>query len=217
MARVYLAGPDVFLPDPAAQGERLKAICARHRMVGVFPLDPLDGGDPEQWADLPLAERIARRNEAHILGCDMLVANLTPFRGPSADAGTVFELGFMRALGRPVSGWTNVAAGFTERTLAFTGRATAAERDADGMALEAFDCVDNLMIDGAIHASGGALVVARVTPEARWSDLGAFEACVARLAALLPQPNVHSQPRQINVSCIMSEKRLTGALPTEEL
>ena len=188
--RVYLAGPDVFLPDPTARGERLKAICARHRMEGVFPLDPLDGGDPEDWADLPLAERIARRNEAHILGCDLLVANLTPFRGPSADVGTVFELGFMRALGRPVSGWTNVAAGFTERTLAFTGRVSAAERDADGMALEAFGCVDNLMIDGAIHASGGALVVARVMPEARWSDLGAFEACIARLAGLYPQANV---------------------------
>ena len=39
--------------------------------------------------------------------CDAAVANLTPFRGVSADAGTAFEVGFMRALGRPVLGYTN--------------------------------------------------------------------------------------------------------------
>lgn len=185
--RCYLAGPDVFLPDPEARGARLKEICARHHIVGVFPLDVSDD-EPEAWAVLPLAGRIALRNEAHIRGCDALVANLTPFRGPSADAGTAFELGFMRALGRPVSGWTNVAVDFTARTLAHTGVAKATGRDADGMAVEAFGCVDNLMLDGAIHASGGCLVVANVAPAARWSDLGAFEACIARLAAVLPRP-----------------------------
>ena len=189
--RFYLAGPDVFLPDPQARGARLKEICARHDIDGVFPLDP-PRDEPHAWAALPEAQRIALRNEAHIRSCDALVANLTPFRGPSADAGTVFELGFMRGLGRPVSGWTNVAAGFTARTLAFAGLPhaglAASQRDADGMAVEAFGLVDNLMIDGAIMASGGALVVANVTGAARWSDLGAFEACVARLAATVPRP-----------------------------
>ena len=186
--RCYLAGPDVFLPDPQARGVALKQICARHDIDGVFPLDPLAGGEPAAWAALPLAGRIALRNEAHIRACDALVANLTPFRGPSADPGTVFELGFMRALGRPVSGWTNVAADFTARTVAYAGLAKSGVRDADGMAIEAFGRVDNLMIDGAIHASGGALVVANVAAAARWSDLGAFEACIARLAAVLPRP-----------------------------
>ena len=36
---VYLAGFDVFLPDAAAQGERLKALAARHGFDGLFPLD----------------------------------------------------------------------------------------------------------------------------------------------------------------------------------
>ncbi len=190
LLRCYLAGPDVFLPDPEARGARLKEICARHDIAGVFPLDPLQDDEPEAWAALPPAGRIALRNEAHIRGCDALVANLTPFRGPSADAGTVFELGFMRALGRPVSGWTNVAADFTARTLAHVGiaKAKTVGRDADGMAVEAFGCVDNLMLDGAILASGGCLVVANIAPAARWSDLGAFEACIARLAAVLPRP-----------------------------
>lgn len=190
--RCYLAGPDVFLPDPEARGARLKEVCARHDIIGVFPLDPLQAAEPEAWAALPQSGRIALRNEAHIRGCDLLVANLTPFRGPSADAGTVFELGFMRALGRPVAGWSNVAADFTARTLAHAGLPTAAARDVDGMAVEAFGCVDNLMIDGAVFASGGCLVVANVAAAARWSDLGAFEACIARLAAVLPRPELAS-------------------------
>ena len=33
---VYLAGFDVFLPDAAAQGERLKALAARHGFDGLF-------------------------------------------------------------------------------------------------------------------------------------------------------------------------------------
>lgn len=186
--RVYLAGPDVFLPDPYTRGAALKAICARHGLTGVFPLDDLDEAEPADWADRPLPHRIALRNEAHILGSGALIANLTPFRGPSADAGTVFELGFMRALGRPVFGWSNTTQGFTERTLAFLGGATPdgeGWRDAEGMALERFGCLDNLMIDGAVVASGGSLETADVPAEARWTDLAAFERCVARLAALV--------------------------------
>lgn len=184
--RVYLAGPDVFLPDAAARAARLKAICARHGLLGVSPLDGLAAGDPTCWDGLAEPLRIARRNEAHIAGCAALIANLTPFRGPSADAGTVFELGFMRALGRPVHGWSNDAAPFIARTRAAIGHASHADgtfRDAEGLLLEDFgDLADNLMIDGAIHAAGGVLVRHPVAPALRWVDLAAFEACVARVA-----------------------------------
>jgi Nucleoside 2-deoxyribosyltransferase len=30
-------------------------------------------------------------------GCDAMIVNLTPFRGPSADVGSAYEMGFMRA------------------------------------------------------------------------------------------------------------------------
>ena len=43
MTRVYLAGPDVFLPDAAAWLERKKAICAGVGLTGVSPLDALRG------------------------------------------------------------------------------------------------------------------------------------------------------------------------------
>ncbi len=181
--RVYLAGPDVFLADPVARGDRLRALCAERGLHGVFPLDPLDAAEPAEWASLPEWERIARRNEGHILSCDALIANLTPFRGPSADVGTVFELGFMRALGRPVFGWSNVATGFEQRTRALCG--IAGERDAEGMAVESFGCTDNLMIDGAIRSSGGILILADVPAERKWLDLVAFERCVAACASQL--------------------------------
>ncbi len=190
--RVYLAGPDVFLPDPLARGAALKAICARHGLTGVFPLDPLPGSEPAAWAALPEWQRIALRNEAHIRGCDALIANLTPFRGPSADVGTVYELGFMRALGRPVSGWSACAVPYAERARAFAGPAVARDgvwRDAEGLAIEAFGCADNLMIDGALSAAGGCEAAA-LPPARRWHDLSAFAICVERIAVCLRKQDI---------------------------
>ncbi len=183
--RIYLAGPNVFLPDATAIAEAKKAICARHGLRGVFPLDPVESPEAEAAADLYL--QIYLKNEAHIRGCDALIANLTPFRGPSADAGTVYELGFMRALGRPVLGYANTDVTFRDRTLEFLG-AAARQRapddwvDGEGLHLESFGLTDNLMIDGGIVAAGGRLVTRAVPAEARWSDLSAFEDCVVALA-----------------------------------
>jgi nucleoside 2-deoxyribosyltransferase len=180
--RVYLAGPCVFLPDPVARGAAMKAICARHGLAGVFPLDPLHG-EPEDWATLHEAFRISRRNEAHIASCDALVANLTPFRGPSADVGTVFELGFMRALARPVFGWSNDARGFAARTRAGIG--AEGSTDHDGLLIEDFGLSDNLMIEGAIHAGGGAMVLGACDAAEIWTSLAAFETCIGRVRGLL--------------------------------
>lgn len=183
--RIYLAGPDVFLPDAQAISDAKKAICARHGMQGVFPLDPVSCAEADAAPDLFM--QIYLRNEAHIRACDALIANLTPFRGPSADAGTVYELGFMRALGRPVLGYANTDQTFRDRTLAFLGP-EARQRGADdwvdgeGLHLESFGLTDNLMIDGGILAAGGQLVTRAVPAAERWSDLSAFEDCVAALA-----------------------------------
>jgi nucleoside 2-deoxyribosyltransferase len=37
--RVYLAGPDVFYPDAAERAARLKEMCHKNGLEGVFPLD----------------------------------------------------------------------------------------------------------------------------------------------------------------------------------
>ncbi len=182
--RVYLAGPDVFLPDAPQRGERLKRVCARHGLAGVFPLDPLPG-EPAEWAALPLARAIARRNEAHIRRCDALVANLSPFRGPGADNGTAYELGFARALGRPVFGWSSAAGSYLERCALWPGAARdgAAWRDPDGLEVESFGLPDNLMMACAVEESGAVVVTGE--PGVDSGDLGPFERCVVLAARAL--------------------------------
>src|SRR5262249_58475336 len=129
--RAYLAGPDIFLPDAGGWAERKKAICARHGLVGVSPLDHLPEA-PRDWDALPEWRRLALRNEAHIRSCDLMIANLTPFRGPSADVGTVYELAYMRGLGRPVFGYATTAVGFARRTLDFASAHGGVVAGADG-------------------------------------------------------------------------------------
>jgi nucleoside 2-deoxyribosyltransferase len=182
--RAYLAGPDIFLPEARQWAECKKAICARHGLIGVSPLDALPD-EPSDWAALPKWWRIALRNERLIRSCDVMIANLTPFRGPSADVGTVYEVAFMRALGRPVFGYATTASGFTQRTSDFAGGRggtvtgpDGALRDAQGMLIEQFGLFDNLMIEAGILASGGRLVVEEIATEHRWTDLTVFERCV---------------------------------------
>ncbi|MDJ0388298.1 nucleoside 2-deoxyribosyltransferase [Roseomonas sp. E05] len=182
--RIYLAGPDVFLPNAGEIAAAKKEICARYGAVGVFPTDPIADSAADAAQERFL--EIYLRNEAHIRQSDALIANLTPFRGPSADAGTVYELGFMRALGRPITGYANTTRHFADRTRDFLGTA-ARQRpdgvwvDAEGLSLEDFGRHDNLMIDGGIIAAGGRLITREVPDHLRWKDLNAFEDCVATL------------------------------------
>jgi nucleoside 2-deoxyribosyltransferase len=182
VTRVYLAGPDVFLPDAAAWMQRKKAICAGFQLVGVSPLDDLLN-QPGEWVDLPDWRRIALRNEAHIRSCVAVVANLTPFRGPSADVGTVYEIGFARGLGLKVFGYATVTTTFLDRTLASIGggrqEADGSWWDGDGLLVEQFGLFDNLMIEAGIAESGGALVR---DEQDRWNDLTVFERCIQAAA-----------------------------------
>ena len=176
--RVYLAGPDVFLTEPLQRAAAMKEICARHGLVGVSPLDLLPG---ETAAPGPLDPYvIARRNEAHIRSADAILANLTPFRGPGADAGTVYEIGFGRAIGRPVFGYATTAADYATRVRGGTGDTA---RDADGLEIEDFGLFENLMISCGIVESGG-FVLAQDAADV-WGDLSVFEACVVRAATVL--------------------------------
>ena len=185
--RVYLAGPEVFLANAREIGARKQAICARHGLVGVFPADEEEACDPA----MPLPERglaISRAMERAMRGCDAMIVNLTPFRGPSADVGSAYEMGFMRALGRPVFAYSNDARPFLDRVAAFCGgavrvRPTGEHEDPDGLAIEPFALHDNLMLAGGILGSGGCLVTASVPHAERYTALLAFERCVVRAAA----------------------------------
>jgi nucleoside 2-deoxyribosyltransferase len=174
---IYLAGPDVFLADAAAIGTLKQQMCREAGFVGLFPLDDdaAVGGDATA---IFRANRALMRDEAEIG-----VFNLTPFRGPSADAGTVFELGFMAALGKPVFGYSSNAATYRERA-AVPAAGGPRPRDREGFAVEDFGLGDNLMIARAIAEAGGSVSVVEEAGNAasRLAAVAAFRACLARVA-----------------------------------
>jgi nucleoside 2-deoxyribosyltransferase len=222
---VYLAGPDVFVPAPHDWAAQRQALCARYGLHGVSPLDDFPD-EPADWATLPDWRRIALRNEAQIARCNAVIANITPFRGPSADPGTAFEIGFARALGRPVFAYSNTPVPFTRRSLDFAathGGAIAGPggiwRDGDDLLIERFGLTDNLMLDAAIHASNGMLVLPESEIEGGWRDLSVFERCVALAAERLrelPSPplaegnNALSSARQHAASDRIPAARRSG-------
>lgn len=184
--RIYLAGPEVFLDNAAAVGAAKKAICARHGLTGLFPLDTalsVDGLEPRQRG-----RAIYAANLRLIRSADAMIANLTPFRGPSADVGTAFEMGVMAALGRPVLAYSNSAKSFAHRVADHVAgrthrRADGLLADPQGMAIEEFDMVDNLMLHGALPE--GDLFLHAAAPGAELVDLTAFEDAVRAAARLI--------------------------------
>jgi nucleoside 2-deoxyribosyltransferase len=174
----------VFLPDALAVGARKRALCAEHGLEGAFPLDA--GIDLAGFSKAEQALRIAAACEGMMRSCDALIANLTPFRGVSMDAGTAYEVGFMRALRRPVLGYTNVTAHYRARCEAWR-RAAPALPDADcpEAEIEDFDGAENLMIETAILASGGTVVRTAVPAGQEMRDLTGFRACLVQAARVL--------------------------------
>jgi nucleoside 2-deoxyribosyltransferase len=181
--RIYLAGPEVFLPDPVAAGRRKQALCEAHGFVGCYPLDAQL--DLSAFDKAEAARRISLANEALMLSCDLLIANCTPFRGVSMDVGTAFEIGFMRALGRPVLGYTNTPLHLSTRSAMGRTRIDLPfDSDAAGVEIEDFGLAENLMIEIAITESGGTLVRNAVAPGEEMTDLAGFAACLTQVQGL---------------------------------
>lgn len=129
--RVYLAGPDVFFPESRQIFDSLRFECER---LGLQGMEPSDGGLATGFSgsDEALAQRIFDGNIALIRSADGVAANLVNFRGHEPDSGTVFEVGFARALGKPV-----VAYGVAEESYADrVGRTLACAPDAAGVLRE---------------------------------------------------------------------------------
>jgi len=108
--KIYLAGPDVFLPDAIEIGRRKVDICARHGLTGLYPLD-----NAVDLAASSASLEIFKGNEAMMDAADAIIANLTPFRGPSADAGTVYELGYAAGRGKFCLAYSNDPTPYRDR------------------------------------------------------------------------------------------------------
>lgn len=171
--RAYLAGPDVFFPNAIEIGEEKKRICARHGFEGVYPLD----------ADFePLFQLDSPTKMGHMCfdlmvemmdSCNLIIANLTPFRGPSMDVGTAVEIGYMHGRGKPIFGYTNVASDYAQRV------------QPDGFTIEPFELVDNVMVEGPIYRTSATVVRADVPPDEIYTSLEGFTRCVRQAVQML--------------------------------
>ena len=172
-ATAYLAGPDVFLPDAVAHAARKVEICRR---FGLRGLPPLNEDAATVAADLEPWQAIYQKDIAMMARSDIIIANLTPFAGASADAGTLIEVGWFLGKGKPIFGYSNTAESFETRMRRQLGAAHA------DLGIEGFHLPDNLMIVGAVQ-SGGYPVFVPTDDKPRGLDaLDVFEACVAAAA-----------------------------------
>lgn len=181
--KLYLAGPEVFLDDAREIGRRKMALCARFGFTGLYPID----GEPLLAdADGTLSRSIFHNNLSLMRAADAVVANLTPFRGVSADPGTAFEVGFAYALGKPVAAYSNVPGELKHRAHATIGPADGADAPEtllrDGLHVEDFGHFDNLMLAEALCASRLPVVQAEAAAGDPFRDLDLFEQVLETLA-----------------------------------
>ena len=175
--KIYLAGPDVFLANAVEVGRRKQALCRRHGFEGLYPLEEGSAADGD-------ARGIFRANRERMDRADLGLFNLTPFRGPSADAGTVFELGYMFAAGKPVHGYAATPQPYRARVSAACGplrRDGPVELDREGYVVEDFGLMDNLMIARAIAEAGGRFTAIAEDGAGALAAFAAFTCCLEQL------------------------------------
>ncbi len=182
MSRIaYLAGPDVFLPDAAGMAARKIALCAAYGITGIAPFNPgLDFSQPPSL----LWRQIYKDDVAMMHKADIIIANLTPFRGASADAGTLVELGWFLGTGKPAYGYSNNAENFAARSQA---QMAALPDELPGTAVEDFGLADNLMVEGALD---GGLILPPDGVSRPFESLEIFELCLQRLTARGDSPRL---------------------------
>lgn len=134
--KIYLAGPDVFRANAVEHGAQLKGICAHW---GFEVLYPFDNEVPTGYDKNVTSRLIYNANTKMIDYCDIVVANLDRFRGPSVDPGTAFEIGYAIASNKHVFGY------YTEKPTSFSLDSKKAS-NSDYPNIEEFDLHDNLMI-----------------------------------------------------------------------
>ena len=133
---IYLAGPMALHPGAKHLLRYLRELCATHGFDAVGP-ESLSGATAGSAREATLKR---------LRDCDIVIACISPFRGPGADPATAFEMGFAEGLGKPVIAWSEEASPYIDRV--------PHDRDEDGrsfcrqhgMLVEDFGLVDNLML-----------------------------------------------------------------------
>lgn len=138
MKKVYLAGFDVFAPDAVRRGAAMKRMCAEYGVIGLYPLDN----------EADSVQDIFAGNTGLIDQCDVVIANLNPFRGDEPDSGTAFEIGYAYARGKQILGYLSDGRTMRERL---------GETDENGFSVENFGMPVNLMLGCAAEIVAGGL------------------------------------------------------------
>ncbi len=172
----------------------MKMLCREFGLVGVAPLDNQIGLET-----MPLGKALL----AHIVRADIALMDTLEAavfcldgirRGPEMDAGTAFEIGYMKARGKPISGWTRDPRSYSAKVADFfqttygealvtaaassTGGTSGMLRDPDGILVHSEGCVQNAMVHVGIELAGGT-----VSADPDWEV--AFRAALASLAQQL--------------------------------
>ena len=194
---VYLAGPEVFLPEPVAAGAERKARIAALSRAADWPFElaglyPLDNEIPDFRSNFDTGMRIYRANVELMNRAHAVAANMVRFRGPSMDVGTAFEMGYMLGLGKPVFAYYDAAPfyGRGEAPGMYVDRVrshcSVSEHDprvdADGLSIDDFRMADNLMMIGALESGAGAIAES-------------FEGAIVQIAESLLKPDPAGVPR----------------------
>ena len=166
----------MFLPNAVAHAEKKVEICRRLGLRGL----PLLNEDAETaTTELEVWQTIYEKDVAMMEKSEIIIANLTPFAGASADAGTLIEVGWFLGKGKPIFGYSNTPENFESRM-----RRQLGTKHAD-LSIEGFHLPDNLMIVGAVQ-SGGYPVFLPADGKTRGLDaLDVFENCVEAAARYL--------------------------------
>ncbi len=142
---VYLAGPEVFFPDVEDVAARLKALCAAAGLTGLFPTD----AERPTGDGISTARAIYLGNVALIGRSQAIIADISPFRGAGMDPGTAWEIGYAIARGLPVFAYSHDQRPYVER-VGPAARGPRGPVDADGLLVEDFGLVENLMITESV-------------------------------------------------------------------
>jgi nucleoside 2-deoxyribosyltransferase len=152
MLKIYLAGPDVFRQDAIKYFEELKAICHKYGFVGCAPLDNTIEIPAYKLGTQDHSRAIFLANVNLIKECDVILANIEPFRGACIDDGTAWEIGCGYALGKKIWGYSSLS---NLSLKAVTNIMFDINRQEEYPIVEDFNNPVNLMISDSIKKSGG--------------------------------------------------------------
>ena len=82
-----------FHPDSWDIAESERQVCDRYALEGVTPFDPVGGRAFNRTAER--AREIYQGCVELLNGCNGLIVNMSPFRGPSIDIVAAFEMGYI--------------------------------------------------------------------------------------------------------------------------